>query len=104
MPEEETYPGPATYSVSAGESSPPHSTLEVNGVQLSPLDPMRGWYDRMLAQGGEPVLIIRNIPGVILGELGQPYSPRKYREHCLKCGYGSQETLDILFPDEPEKE
>jgi hypothetical protein len=76
----------ATYSLTEGSPAK---------EMLSPVDPMVGWYDRLLAEGDEQKLrMLRNIPRVIGVGLNQ------YREHCIRFGYGSRETMDILFPEE----
>lgn len=60
------------------------------------IDPMVGWYDRMLAEGDEQKLnTLRNIPTLVGYELST--SIEKYKEHCVLCGYGSRETMDTLF-------
>ena len=73
---------------------------------LDPRDPLLGWYDRMLEKG-EHLQMYRNLPRVINVELGEPFDLHAWKEHLVSCGYASQKTADILWPEpepEPQKE
>lgn len=91
----------ATYSVSSSDEAPAMllNEITVNGVSLNPIDPMRGFYDRMVAKG-ESLNILRNLARVTLGDL---FDEEKYKEHCITCGYGSKEAMDIVFPGQAQR-
>lgn len=73
--------------------------------ELSPDDPLRGWWDRKLAEGDEQTLqMLRNIPAVVAQELEEPFSLTKWKEYCVTYGYGSRETMYTLFPEEEQAE
>lgn len=71
----------------------------------NPLDPLTGWFDRMVAEGDEQKLrMLRNIYPVVMGEFGETFDPEKHKERCIAHGYGSRETMDILWPEQASGE
>lgn len=96
----------ATYSIQSGDEAPAmlQDETTVNGVSLSSLDPMRGFYDRLVAEGNaENIRMARNLPHVVLRELGESMTVAEYKKHLIECGYGSRESVDKIWP-EPAKE
>lgn len=72
-------------------------------MKLAPNDPMIGFYDRAIAEG-KHLELYRKIPVVIMAEIGESFDLHAYKAHCVELGYGSQESMDILFPDSPATE
>lgn len=70
----------------------------------NPIDPLVGYYDRVLAEGDNTkIQILRNIHPVVFAEMGEPFNMEQYKEHCLNFGYGSRETLDTLYREFDEE-
>lgn len=72
---------------------------------LDPLDPLRGYFDRVLEEGDkDKINMLRNIYPVVMAEFGEPFDVKKHKERCIEAGYGSREAVNTLWPDEPSKE
>lgn len=70
--------------------------------KLSPLDPLLGYFDRVISEGdATKITMLRNIYPMIMAEFGEPFDVKKHKERCIEVGYGSRETVDILWPDPP---
>lgn len=66
----------------------------LNRNETTSLDPMQGYFDRMLAQGEqEHLTMLRNIPHIAGVDIAS------YKEHCVSCGYGSRETMNTIFSE-----
>lgn len=75
----------------------------VNGVTFNAADPLIGYWDRIVASG-DPVQIAaaRNLPFVVLRELGESLATADYKKHLVENGYASQETVDTIWPEPKE--
>lgn len=63
-------------------------------------DPMLGWYDRIVERG-EDLDMYRRIYSIVATCLGTR-SYEEFKSFGVTMGYGSKETMEILFPSEEE--
>lgn len=80
----------------------PLSVLLKGDIMLQGNDPMKGFYDRLVASGDQQRMdIIRNIPIKLLMFMSwnDDITLESYKKHCIECGYGTKETMDILYPE-----
>lgn len=64
---------------------------------LAPIDPMRNWFDMMLARGNN-IELMRNFCLTTLTIVGK--TVKEYKEHCISLGYGTRATMDKIFSEE----
>lgn len=66
-------------------------------MPINPLDPMVGFYDRLLAEGDQKkITMLRNMHFMFQG-YGEE-ARQKIREHAIENGFGTEETMLKLFP------
>lgn len=71
---------------------------------LDPKDPMKGWFDRLMAEGDtEKLNVLRGLYPTIMSEFGEPWDAEKFKARCVSVGYGSRESLDALYPAQPKE-
>ena len=68
---------------------------------LADNDPMKGYYDRVAQVDDEKQQMLRNLLLFLCGSLEQ--DKQRYRQHCVELGYGTEETMKILLPEERVK-